>query len=196
MKAEIYRTFNLVIPPPLYVGSPFLKYCTEPFRERGIEKHSFSRGWMDKAKSPGMQGLSGQQIEAILHELLVLGKGGSPENTVSAILWIIEKGMIQVLKMNSDLVGAPGFQPAFNQVYIAKSFQNTVVGYSLFALLTIRKDMHLFSILWVSANIPNDGSFCLLHIAPNQSAISSLGCFVEKLTGQLIESKLIFCNNQ
>jgi hypothetical protein len=48
---------------------------------------------MNKSQSAGVQGLSRELVKTIVHELFVFGEGGSPEDTVPAILRIIEDRM-------------------------------------------------------------------------------------------------------
>ncbi len=42
-----------------------------------------------------MQGLSGDQVEAVLNKLFILGEGGSTNNGVSTILRIVKQGVTQ-----------------------------------------------------------------------------------------------------
>ena len=75
-----------------------------------------------------MQGMSGYDFEAILHKMPVFGEDGAPQDLVPAVALIIENGMTDVFHMYPDLVGAAGFEPAFNETYISQFLQYFVLS--------------------------------------------------------------------
>ncbi len=94
-----------------------------------------------------MQGMAGEGLEAILHELFVFGKGGPLQYLIPSIGFIIEKRMTYMLEMYPDLVGPAGFQLAFHKAEVAQPFKQFVMGHGRFSLGSIRKDGHFFPVL-------------------------------------------------
>ena len=71
----------------------------------------------------GMEGMAWQDLEAVLHKLFVFGKGGSLQDLVPSIGFIIEKRMPYMLEMYPDLMGPACFQLAFHKAEVAQAFK-------------------------------------------------------------------------
>jgi len=77
---------------------------------------------MSESEGFGMQGMAGEGMEAILHELFVFGKGGPLQDLVPPIGFIIEERMPDMLEMYPDLMGAARFQLAFHKAEVSQPF--------------------------------------------------------------------------
>ena len=106
------------------VVSPFLNTSCHILRDFGLKEHPLSTDRMDEAQRPRMQGLPGKHPEGILHKLTVFAKGGPFQDSVTPILYIIEKGVSNILKMNPYLVSPSGLQSTRNQHSLFPSLQN------------------------------------------------------------------------
>ena len=81
-----------------------------------------------------MQCLAWQHIKAIVQKLGVFARLQALDRLSPAVLYIPEQGMTDVLHVDADLVGAAGFEFAFNQRHRAQPFQNRVVRHRVLAL--------------------------------------------------------------
>ena len=79
----------------------------------GGEHHLFARSRMDEAQLLGVEGMSGHQLEAVVDELAVFGERGAFQDLVAAVGGIVEEGMADVLRVDTDLVGASCLQTVF-----------------------------------------------------------------------------------
>ena len=95
---------------------------------------------MDKAKGLGMQGLPGAKFEAVLDELAVFGVDRAFADFRPAIALVVEQGMAYVAHVDPDLVGPSGLQATFHHCDITESFEDLVMGYSVFRPLVIFRD--------------------------------------------------------
>jgi len=86
---------------------------------------------MVKRQIGGMQGLPGKDLEAVVDELPVLGKGGSSQDLIPSIFRVIEKRVADMPEVGPDLMGTARFKPAFHQGDITESFNHAVVRYGL-----------------------------------------------------------------
>src|ERR1035437_3246116 len=93
---------------------------------------------MNEAKLLCMQCMAWTNGKAIIYKLFVLGKHSSFHYPVAAIHIIIKYRVAYKLHVYTYLVSAPGFKPALNKGYIIKSFQNFIMGYSIFSMFAIR----------------------------------------------------------
>ena len=81
-----------------------------------------------------MQCLSGTNFEAVVDKLFVPGKGGTFQNFISPVFFIVEKRVFDIFEMSTDLMSSAGFQNTFNYVHIAQAFQYPVMRYGVFAM--------------------------------------------------------------
>ena len=83
---------------------------------------------MLKAEDEGVQGLPWQELEAVVHKLLVFGECCSLQYLVATVCGIVEEGMADVFHVGANLVGAAGLKHTFHQCYISESFQHSSMG--------------------------------------------------------------------
>src|SRR5690606_39365895 len=86
----------------------------------------------------------------------------------------------------------PGFPPAFNQTYIARSFQHPVMSNSFFSMLCFGKDIHDLTLPLVAAYMSCNGAAVVREVAPRQCNVPSLYSMGCKLAGQTHGSYFIF----
>ena len=67
-----------------------------------------------------MQGEPGHHFEAIVDELLVFGKHGAFDDSLSTISFVVEKRMPDMLEMDPDLVRPACLKMASNQARIVE----------------------------------------------------------------------------
>src|SRR5690606_38811726 len=106
--------FRSCISPPflyngLHVGGDFT-----------FKKHLFTRGWMSEPQCSGVKCMARTKRKTILNKLFVFGENRSLNDFIAAVSFVVKKGMTYVFHVYTDLMGSPGFQPAFNQAYISQ----------------------------------------------------------------------------
>lgn len=106
-----------------------------------VEVELLSAPGMAKSQGFSVQGLAGAEFETIFHKLAVLGEGGALEDFIATVFLIHEEGVAQVFHVNSDLVGASGFQPALHEGHVAQALQNPVMRDRMFALAAVLIDL-------------------------------------------------------
>src|SRR4030042_5709428 len=126
-----------------------------------------------------MKGMAGHEVETVLDKMPVPGKGIPPQYFVSAIPFVIEKGMSDMLHMHSDLRRPACLKTAFQQGHIAHLFQQTVVSNSRFALIPFSKYLHFQSVFDTSSDIPFYCARIVFKMSPNQRNIGSFCSTVE-----------------
>ena len=127
------NTLN-ILRPAREVGAPSGDHSTHVIRQGGIELHPLPGIGMGKSQLFRMEGLSGQNLEAIFHELPVFGKGSPLQDLATSIIGIIEQRMSDMLHVNPDLVGPASLKPAFNQGDIPQLLQYFIMGNGSFPL--------------------------------------------------------------
>ena len=70
-----------------------------------------------------MQCLSGTNFEAVVDKLFVPGKGGTFQNFISPVFFIVEKRVFDIFEMSTDLMGSAGFQAALQHGKLTKALQ-------------------------------------------------------------------------
>src|SRR5664279_26466 len=123
---------------------------------------------MNKTEHLGMERLTRNHCKTVGNKLLVFGKCCSFQNAVAPIVVIIKERVPYMFHMHPDLVGTSCFEPAFDQVYVSKAFDDFVVGYSRFAIVLFRENGKDLPVFRASPYVPGDGSLVFSQIAPYQ----------------------------
>ena len=89
-----------------------------------------------------MQGMSWHQFKTIINELAITCESGSFQDLISAVGFIVEKGVAGVFHVYADLMGSSGFQFTFDQCYVTEALNDFIMRYSVLSLLTTWKDIH------------------------------------------------------
>src|SRR5450755_3694077 len=92
---------------------------------------------MNESKGFSMQCLSSANCKTVFDKLFVLIEYGSFYNFITSISFIIEYGVPDIFHVNTDLVRAAGFQYAFNQCYISKSFEHFIMRNGFLSMMPI-----------------------------------------------------------
>ena len=88
-------------------------------------------------KANAIPSMVGQDLEAVLYELFVLGESCPFQDLVTTVSLIIEKWMVDMLEMNPYLMGSAGLKTAFKQAEVAQAFNQPVVGHRRFPMGTV-----------------------------------------------------------
>src|SRR5664280_751501 len=99
---------------------------------------------MIKCQRFSMQCLTGKNFKTIFNKLLVLGKCCAFKYLISTILLIVKQRMFYMTEMNTDLVGSPCFQFAFDEGNITEILKNLIMSYSSFSFLLSLKTCIIF----------------------------------------------------
>ena len=94
---------------------------------------------MDESECLCVQGLAGQQFEAVLDELAVFGIYGAFPYFRTVVSFIVEKRMPDIIEMHPYLMCPPGFEPSFDYCHVSESFKDLVVGHCMLAVFPVRK---------------------------------------------------------
>lgn len=82
-----------------------------------------------------MEGVTGADGKAVVHELPVFAKDGSFYNFISTVGIIIKERMTDMLHMDADLMGPAGLQYALYEGDISESFQYLIMRDGFFAMV-------------------------------------------------------------
>ena len=74
--------------------------------------------------------------------------------------------------MDAYLVGAAGFQLAFDQGHEAEAFEYAIVGYCVFALVGIVGYPEAEAVVRVAGDVLVDGAFVFFYISPDYGLIA------------------------
>ncbi len=154
-------------------------------RDFRVERQAFTCGGMFESQGFRMQCLSGTNFEAVVDKLFVPGKGGTFQNFISPVFFIVEKRVFDIFEMSTDLMGSAGFQNTFNYVHIAQAFQYPVMRYGVFAMTAVRKTGHDFAVGQVAPDMSGDRSGFVFQVTPTNGYILPVGSLVEKLSSQM-----------
>ncbi len=136
---------------------------------------------MNESQSLGVQCLSRAQLKAILDELLVFRIDGALSYLRSAVPFVIEQRMPDIIHMYADLVRPSGFKTAFHHGYIAESFNYAVMRHCVLALVPVRIYFESEPVVRVPADIAGNGSLVLFQIAPDDCNVFPFNGMPEKL---------------
>ena len=92
--------------------------------------------------------------------------------------------MADVLRVDTDLVGATGLQTVFVQGHVTETFQHFPVGDGVFAVVAVGIDGHLAAVAGATPDVALDGAFVFLEVAPNQGIVTAVDAVYEELVGQ------------
>src|SRR5512140_3382973 len=104
--------------------------------------------------------------------------------------------MFDVAEMNSDLVRSAGFEPAFYNRNVPKSFSNFVMCNCSLSQVALGNYLYYLPVADIPSHISCYGTFRRVRSAPHKRNIFSVGCFVVELFGKPVKGKLIFCDDQ
>src|SRR6185312_4390515 len=107
------------------------------------------------------------KLKTIFYKLLIFGKYRSFYNFIAAISFVVKKWMTNVLHVNTDLMRAPRFQPAFYQCYVIESFEHFKMGNGFFPMIAFRICSKNFPESLMASYMRNNGSFLFLKISPH-----------------------------
>ena len=96
------------------------------FRQRGFELYGFAAFGVDEAEPVGVQGLAGESVYGFFHRI---GAGVARV----AIHGVGDERVFGFAHMHADLVGAAGFEGAFNVAVALVAFEHFDVGHGFFA---------------------------------------------------------------
>ena len=151
---------------------------------------------MNEAKSLGMKSLTRKESETVLYELTIFCVYGSFTDLRSIIAFIIEERMPYPVEMHSYLVRPSRLKPAFDDSNISESFKNAIMGHCMFPMISLRKHLESHSVVRITSDISDDGSFIILEISPNNGNISTFDRMHKKLLGKIELSLIILGNDQ
>ena len=118
------------------VISPFPDELLHIVRQFTFEQHFFSCPGMYKTDGLGMEGMTGADSEAVVHELSVFAEYGAFYDLIASIGVVVEEGMPGVLHVYSYLVGTACLQDALYQGGIAESFQDLIMSDGFFSMFS------------------------------------------------------------
>src|SRR5687768_6966800 len=136
---------------------------------------------MCKSQCSCMQCLPGTDLKAIIDKLLIAAVDRALHDPVSTIEIVIEKRMPNMLHVNPDLVGATGFEHAFNQRYIIESLDHFVMCNGILTMIAFGISFKQFAKAKMSSYMRDDGSAVLVHVAPGKGDIFSFHRMIEEL---------------
>ena len=166
------------------IVAPFFKNLGEVGGHIGVEEQVFSGDGMDEAERLGVEGLAGQDLEAVVNELFVFGKGGSFEDFVAAVALVVEERVSGVLHVDTDLVGAAGLEAALDEGDVSEALDDLVVGDGSLARAAVGEDGHDEAVLGIAADVALDGAFVVGEVAPDEGAVTAVDAVFEEVGGQ------------
>ena len=126
-----------------------------------------------------MQAVTGHQAEAVLDELPVFRKGRSFQYPVAAVSLVVEQRVSDILHVDADLVRAPRFEAALDEVHVAEPLEHAVVRDGMLARFAVGKYGHLHPVAQAAADVSGHGAFVGLHVAPYQRVVDPVDRMVE-----------------
>ena len=120
-----------------------------------------------------MQRLTRQKIEAVTNELLVFCKGCAFENTMPAVLLIIEERMTGISHVHPYLMSASGLKATFDERYISERLNNFIMCHRMLALAAVREDLHYLAVPDIAAYMTCDGAFLRVRSTPYERNVFS-----------------------
>ena len=139
---------------------------------------------MVEGEGLGVERLAGAGGKAVGDELAVFGEGGAFEDLVAAVVGVVEEGVADVLEVGADLVGAPGFEDALDDVDVGEAFEDAPVGDGGLAVGAVGEACHDFAVAEVAPDVPGDGAGVGVEVAPAYGDVAAGGGFVEELGGE------------
>ena len=91
--------------------------------------------------------------------------------------------------MYTDLMGTTGFKAALDISRIPETFQNFIMGDSVFSIFVV--DRHFFPVNWVTTDRAFYSTFIFLKITCHNSPVTPLDGMRFQLLGQITVSRVI-----
>ena len=133
---------------------------------------------MDKAKGIGVQCLP-REIQIILP---------------CTVERVTHQRMTKISHMDTNLMGAAGFQAAFDKGMACKTFFYGIMGAGFFAVF--QRDCHLFAVCFMAADwcVHQTGRFT--DDALHQRIVGASDAVFFQLCRQMLMGQVVFCNHQ
>ena len=143
-----------------------------------------------------MKGLTGQEPEAVLYELSVLGIYRSLTDFRAVVTFVVEERMAYPVEVNTDLMCPSCLQTTLHNSHITEALQNAVMRHSMLSMIPFRKDLEAHTVVGVTADITDDCTLVILEIAPYDGHITpfdrmdeELLCKIDNEIVAIVESK-------
>ena len=170
----------------LDVGAPFFDEAAHVVGEGRVEGEALAGEGVVEAEGFGVERLAGAGVEAVLDELPVFGEGGAFEDFVAAVVFVVEEGVADVFEVGADLVCAPGFEDAFDDVDVSEAFEYAPVGDGWFAVASVGEACHDFAVGEAAPDVAGDGACFAFEVAPADGDVAPGGGLVEELGGEVV----------
>ena len=112
-----------------------------------------------------MKGLTGQEPEAVLYELSVLGIYRSLTDFRAVVTFVVEERMAYPVEVNTDLMCPSCLQTTLHNSHITEALQNAVMRHSMLSMIPFRKDLEAHTVVGVTADITDDCTLVILEMA-------------------------------
>lgn len=185
------------------VGAPTLKKSQKVVGEGRLEMEVLSCRRVDKSEDKSMEGLSWHNVEAIGHELLILGEGGAFEDSVATVGGIGEERVPDMSHVGTNLMGAARFEDTFDERDITKTFEDMPMGDGVLARLIVVGeervegiDRHDATVARRASETSIDGAGIGVEVAPDKSMILAFDRVVEKLFGEKDLGVFVFSDEE
>lgn len=139
--------------------------------KRRLERHPMSAHRVHKPQRSCMKGLPGKKFEEFLHFRFLFRGDRTPGHLPAAVAGITEHGMVNVRKVNPDLMGPSGAQFQANKGKVTKLLQHAIFRHCGFP---ISHNCHFFPVGFASSKIRFDDSRPLLEKAPDNGLVLPL----------------------
>ena len=159
----------------LDVGAPFFDEAAHVVGEGRVEGEALAGEGVVEAEGFGVERLAGAGVEAVLDELPVFGEGGAFEDFVAAVVFVVEEGVADVFEVGADLVCAPGFEDAFDDVDVSEAFEYAPVGDGWFAVASVGEACHDFAVGEAAPDVAGDGACFAFEVAPADGDVAPGG---------------------
>ena len=162
------------------VGAPLFYYFLHVGGEFGVELHPLAGDGVGEAEFFGMEGLAGEDGEAVVDKLFVFVEDGAFDYAVAAIGGIVEEGMADVLHVHAYLVGATGLEAQLYEGDVVEPLDDFVVGDGVFAIVALGKGVHDLAEAEIAPDVDVYGAFVFGEVAPHEGYVAAVyGMFFE-----------------
>lgn len=116
-----------------------------------LQRDRVARSWMNEAEGLGMQGLPIQSLEDVSEERFTARAGRTVPNRAPAVRLIAQDGMIDVARMDADLVRSACFEMKGDQRRVREGIYDIVLRNGVLSFAG-RRDGHALAIARISAD--------------------------------------------